>query len=592
MPVHSAALLWAGEGTGGAALAGNVAGTAFNGSTPNDGVAADGASLIDIDTVIMRASASGGVGGTNLSGVGQAGGRAEGGQAFLNAEAISGALDITSATIQVTATGGRGGAGAANATGAGGAGGNGGSAAGGFVNAGQVSGPTDTPGAPKNGIATFGTLNINTSASGGLGGASGNGTVAGVGGSGGNAVGGAGAVLARGGRLNANSVAITSIGQGGAGGANILNGQASGFGTVGRGAGGTASAFFTTFFDISANMATNVGSAVNITQLGLNASGRRIASQTGTSGTVAPDQFGDSTVELIGSTANIGTFGLTVGGVAPRDSALLGFAAGGTAVSPTATPSVIRANGGDLILSAGDGGAVTNVDGDLNLQAIGTGRIGGLGSVLFDAGGTIAITHENAAANAVAVIAPNLSFTSPDIEVGGVIEGDLVSLNAVARGQTVVIGGTTEGPGYTLTQSEIGRIEANQVSFVATDEDDMGERPAQVLVRDLTIIGSGENDGVSIVSLFSAGSIRVEGIVDFLDAAPTDILELAASDRIEVITPSGAVRMSDPTGTRATGNLLLDSPNIVVADASLAAQLKADPNFAGRTRRCAPIPGQ
>jgi hypothetical protein len=100
-----------------------------------------------------------------------------------------------------------------------------------------------------------------------------------------------------------------------------------------------------------------------------------------------------------------------------------------------------------------------------------------------------------------------------------------------------------------------------------------------VLIRDLTIIGT-QDDGVSQVGLFTEGTVRVEGVLAYTDAGPQDSLEIAAGERLEVVTPGG-IGVVDPDGN-PTGSLLLFSNNIWAADAATIDQLRADPDFAGR----------
>jgi hypothetical protein len=107
-------------------------------------VAQDGPSLVDIDTIIVRANATGGQGGLNGQNVGQTGG-ARRVASPMRQPSHKRRLDVVTATLSANATGGQGGS-AANGGLNGGAGG---SAVGGFINVGHVSGASDTRTPPR-----------------------------------------------------------------------------------------------------------------------------------------------------------------------------------------------------------------------------------------------------------------------------------------------------------------------------------------------------------------------------------------------------------------------------------------------------------
>ncbi|HEX8442322.1 MAG TPA: hypothetical protein VF631_01610 [Allosphingosinicella sp.] len=566
-----------GAGPGGIGRGGDAFVTAFNGSVPGDNVAQDGPSLVDIDNVTVRAQGNGGNGAP-----GEAGGAAFGGEAGITAQAINGTVDVVSAVITAGALGGRGGAGTSSTSGPGGAGGAGGAAVGGFVTVGQVSGATDTPNAAKAGAARFGGISASANASGGAGGDGGNGTTAGAGGLGGNAIGGAVALLARGATLTvSNGASLIAFGNGGTGG---LGGDVRAAG--GRGAGGSVGAYFTPFFDTVANAVTTAGATVTIGSLNLDTRGLRSVS-VGATATTQFDQAGDVQLDLIGSTANIGQATMNVSGATARNAVALGFDPQTLRVSPTNDPNYVRASNGALTFTTANGGAGTldaNLVGDLEFAAVGTGTIRAATQIDARVSGLLSFTHANAPANAVAVAAPNMFFTSSRIEVGGLVgDADTNFISLFADEQLdfpAVFGGDVEEAGYTLTRAEAARLQADDISIQV---DRIFDDPTQteVLIRDLTLQGTATGDGTGSIDLFADGIVRIEGKVDFVNAAATDSLAIGSDTRLELITPTGGIRMTAPDGS-LSGLLSLDSSRIVVADSTLAAQLAADPNFAGR----------
>jgi hypothetical protein len=75
--------------------------------------------------------------------------------------------------------------------------------------------------------------------------------------------------------------------------------------------------------------------------------------------------------------------------------------------------------------------------------------------------------------------------------------------------------------------------------------------------------------------------VRVDGTVAYTHASGTDQFVLNAGERIQVVTPTGGIILSNTAGLPG-GVLRMTSPLITVTDAALAAQLAANPNFAGR----------
>jgi hypothetical protein len=568
-------------GPGGAGFGGGAFITALNGSLLNDNVTADGPSLVDIDSIAVNASGFGGSGGVNASGIGQAGGAATGGSAGATAQAINGILDTVTATIAASAIGGNGGNGAGNASGAGGPGGAGGVAVGGFINVGQVSGSSDTPNATKGGAARFGNLNASANGQGGNGGSGGAGTAAAAGGAGGNAVGGGIALLARGATLTvSNTASLSAVGRGGAGG---ISGSGTRTGS-GRGAGGAVVAEFSPFFDTLTNSVTMAGSTASIGTLVMDAGGfQRVPFGDTTS--FEPDQYGDLLLQVIGSTASIGAAILASSGEERRDLVELGLTS--SAVGATADPTTIRANNGKINFRTvnGAGGTLSvNVAGDVVVAGLGTGAIVADSFVGIDTPGSLAFTHD--VASAVVLTAPDLSFSSSDIDVAAFVGDERTqSISLFANelsGQPAVIGGSTEGPGYTLVGAEAQRLEALSFSIgVDAISDELNRTGPDLIIRDIAIEGSGDPAGGGSVEISADGNIRVEGLVSVTGAGSADFLGLSSGGRIEVITPTGGIRLTGLNG-RPSGILELEAPQIYVTDAALNQRLVANPDFVGR----------
>ena len=184
------------------------------------------------------------------------------------------------------------------------------------------------------------------------------------------------------------------------------------------------------------------------------------------------------------------------------------------------------------------------------------------------------------------VTAPAISLASRDIDIktGVTLGGPAttsIRLDVIAPTAQTVIGGTpaAAGPGYTLDADEISRLRSDSVSIFAPAVSAVAGRPPDVVVDDFALL-----DSISVnpfaFTLETPGRMTVVGDVRLLGAAAGDTMSLRADERFEVYTP-GSIYLLDGAGNPG-GRLTIESSNIVVAEAGLAAQLAADPNFAGR----------
>jgi hypothetical protein len=140
-----------------------------------------------------------------------------------------------------------------------------------------------------------------------------------------------------------------------------------------------------------------------------------------------------------------------------------------------------------------------------------------------------------------------------------------------------VLGGAAQGPGYTLTDAEADRIRAATLTVQAAANGTAANRAPDVLVRDLSLAGQ----AIGTLQLTTPGIVQVEGNLLLAGVQPQGGIRLTATERLQVVNPTGSVRVRDGAGL-ADGNLLLVSNNIWSAPQALLAQLVADSNFAGR----------
>jgi hypothetical protein len=290
--------------------------------------------------------------------------------------------------------------------------------------------------------------------------------------------------------------------------------------------------------------------------------------------------------DRIAAANRAGQFAISIGGGDVNAGSLLASATGDLVNSDLDISSIVADGGslnvtGDLIARALDDILIRTGAGGI----IGGPRVtGSTTNVSIRSDGLITIQGDN---NGAAGLGGNLiDLTARDIEIaaGARIAADRVSIFSLDRDHTAILGGDTQGSGFTLTGDEVARISARQFDFLIpglrTPSD---PNQPDLLIRDLALSGSGA-DGFTQVRIFTgddgpAGIIRVEGTVSYSAAGVDDRLEFN-SDRLEVVTPGG-IRMEESDGVLG-GNLAINARDVWVADADTIAQLQANRSFAGR----------
>jgi filamentous hemagglutinin family protein len=283
---------------------------------------------------------------------------------------------------------------------------------------------------------------------------------------------------------------------------------------------------------------------------------------------------GDVFMALVGQDTSLGSVTTPASGRVYIGNASMFLAAGGPddfdpaqvlSSSPVATGGSITFGGpvstGKVQAAAGTGLNVGNMTAASSVDL----RAGGLASF----SGTVS--------------APNITVTSADIDVAdGASLGvfgvtNLITLNA--RNDDIVIGGEGEGDEGEYYLSEDGDIESNSLVVNAVSS---GEGAPDVSVLDVEIEGSQTaGGGISHVTVNTGGSIVVSGDVNYVNAGAADSLTLNAGERIEVVTDTGSIMMTNSAG-QLSGSLSLKAHDVWVASQSLLDQLEADPDFEGR----------
>ncbi|MCW4463529.1 hypothetical protein OK349_17615 [Sphingomonas sp. BT-65] len=148
-----------------------------------------------------------------------------------------------------------------------------------------------------------------------------------------------------------------------------------------------------------------------------------------------------------------------------------------------------------------------------------------------------------------------------------------------------VVGGAAQGPGYTLTNDEAGRIRAPQLSITASATGTAANRAPDIVLRDLDLSATltPNGTGVGRFSIEGLGNtiVQVEGAVRMAGAGIGNGISITSSGRIQIVTDTGSLRVLDAGGL-AAGEISLSSANIWSARSDVLSQLAADPAFAGR----------
>ncbi|HEU0098274.1 MAG TPA: hypothetical protein VFQ67_05805 [Allosphingosinicella sp.] len=585
-------------GRGGDGIGGTAIVLAQSGAAP---------SSISGGNLFVFAQGRGGAGGIGSGAVaaGGRGGDGTGGTAIAVAEAANGTLLFAGADLRATGVGGAGGQGGDNRNGGPGGDGRGGSA--------MASTVAGAAGPSISGSASFARLQVEAEGVGGAGGAGGDGLPT-AGGNGGRGVGGVAEWSSTGAPATAPlGAGLDADGRGGAGGASDTpgaQGQADGGRLVlgatradfaatpgllgGDSISGTAnavgdgsSANTPGRFDVTADNG-DIVLAGGFLKLQASATGAPAAhppsSVTATNGSVGVDpnraliliSGGDLTLAATGT-------GRVSGGAvqlaAPNGEISISHSGRDPAASTIQASSLAASSLGRFVQNPGSrmtvaAGAGITAGGDVLLADAAAG-------LAFDvaSGGIIVIDGP--------VAGQTLSLTSKDIGIGAAgTLGNAATLattfNIVPTGVAAVIGGSGPGPGYTLDSAELGRIASQRMIIEAPVTGANPDRLADVFLRAMNLSGTQSGAGLAEFRIDTPGRVRVDGAVAYGNASSTDAFLITAGERVQVLTPSGSILVSDSLGAPA-GRLAIAAPEITVTDPVLAAQLAADPNFPGRS---------
>ena len=584
------------NGLGGGGLQGGRGGDGQGGTIMVATRSSDAPSRIGGGAVTLAALGQGGFGGNgNINTAAGAGGDGTGGTVMVLAESANGTMALGALQVAADGLGGTGGAVDNNTDG-----GVGGLGQGGEVTVGTTEGPAPGGGAPT-GSATFASLDLGARGIGGAGGFGAGTGGAGVGGTVGLQAVGAPTTVS-----GATNLVVDGLGTAGGnspGGAVGASGVAAG-GMVNIAAsahpmtaatGTLMLATVTGSANAQGNGPANTagewhigaagGSAVNATDVTLTAAAQGPGIGVPRASTLDPQ---NGTITVTG-TARLSTDGDIIVNATQAGRIAGGryeLVAGRDISINHATPTVgaFTFNVGNLFVRAANNvtlnaGVVTRAADITDIRALRLATISGrvlgreirIGSIDLDLQAT----------GAIGDAATELVILDVDGGDSGPLPGGPAPALGLGPNQFTVLGGTTQGPGYTLTTAEAGRIRSGTLRILVPALSTAANRAPDLIIRDLTVNGGGAAAGLGTLQVITPGIGRVEGNVLMANAGAADGLLLNARDRLEVVIPTASVRVRDAAGAPA-GALSLVSNNLWIASAAIIDLLRADPNYAGR----------
>ncbi|PZU08172.1 MAG: hypothetical protein DI605_13015 [Sphingomonas sp.] len=300
-----------------------------------------------------------------------------------------------------------------------------------------------------------------------------------------------------------------------------------------------------------------------------------------TTGTIASQ----GAVSLLSRTAQIATGAIQAGG----NVALLartGIGTAGITASTTSGTYVLladAANAGAIDIA----GTVTALNGPISASGPITAdivRAASSGTASF-AAITGASTVRLQAADlsfAGAILGNDIALASGNVRIGA--NGSIGNANTrtiaftITGGGPAFLGGTTDGAGYTLDNSEISRIRAGTISLIAGSD---GAGGPALTVRDASFTGSANANGGSLtgasgsLTLSATGTISVVGNLALTDAGSGQSLLLNAG-LVRLTTDAGSIGVL--SGGAPGGRLAISARRIEAASAQL---LGANAGFTG-----------
>lgn len=226
--------------------------------------------------------------------------------------------------------------------------------------------------------------------------------------------------------------------------------------------------------------------------------------------------------------------------------------------------------------------AAIMLDGDLLVQTGQNGSVLG-GTALasltaafdFNAGGTITVTGDDGALAGFGAQLLRLSSRDIDIGAGALTSSSALELYSLNLADAAIIGGSTDGAAYTLTQVEASRIDT--ASLLISGAGGTGSTSYDLVLRDLGLAGS-QTSALGDITIVSGGTLGILGPVSLNSAAAGDQLTISAAQALSVNLDTGGGVMVTAADGSLSGLLEISAPRIFAADTATLSLLESDPS--------------
>lgn len=267
-----------------------------------------------------------------------------------------------------------------------------------------------------------------------------------------------------------------------------------------------------------------------------------------------------------------------------------------TTLVATGTSIDVNFDGSVVIGTASSAGAlgVTSTGGNIDITTIGDGELRPTNVDLLafgnaTVGDAAAVSSVNVTAGSLATFngtltAPLIRLRSADIAVGGNARLGSVSgtsqLTFTSTATATTVGGNSAGAGYRLSEAELLRAFATNISVVAVPggqrEDAIDPAAVPTLTLDtlnigaLNAQGTGNLGSAGALRFQTSGTMRVVGATILANASADNRIELQAGPAIQV-RPGGSVSLVN--GASVAGVLDLTAADIIASDADTLGKL-------------------
>lgn len=362
-----------------------------------------------------------------------------------------------------------------------------------------------------------------------------------------------------------------------AGGATFAATGTGGAGSNGGAAtGGTIEVYATTNSDLTLTGLATMDVSATAGGAGAAANGGTITIESVLGDLSSTLDFAATTLDLSASGGSINTPGNFIVNADDGDiefTALI-IQAGGDA-SPL-SPSMLRADGsalrvldtfsafmiGDLQLEYANGGAIIGGSSLNNL----TGTFD-----VFAQNSTISIIGDDPSSRQIAANSMGLASNFIVIDPNASFGANSLALQSLNTDAMAVIGGTTQGLGYTLVQSDFENIDADDL-FIFLPQTFTADEFA-VEVRDLSLLGSA-GGGFNFFGIGTSGSLQLVGAID-MTLAGDDTLSLSANGTLYLSLPDASISILNEAGIRG-GTIFLEGDRIIAAGNDIKAIIDND----------------